>query len=432
MGRCRVKNHHLKQRGKWWHYKRRVPEDVAVEFGKEWVEAALKTTVVEDARRQRDKLNSGLERSWQRIRDAKLRKSPAVIGDGGSDLDEVANAYAAHVAERQGGQEKNGVALADIYRDQFDDLAEKFANGYDFEDLEEARDRAAVTPEGRRLGQLINAACGKIPISVAGEAFLTGAAIGTSTKRLYRRAYTVATEADLPSPEEVTKRQAREFIQGIAKDKAAATIGNYRAGLRQLWSYLGLDPGIWSGFRVDAGKKTKKRDIWTDDDVQKLLAQAVPKLRQAILIAAFTGSREIEIENMTYDPRDDLITFPVSKTVIGMRVIPCPEAIRGVVEQWVKKPWSRYTIRNQFSEMKINMGFPATKVFHSFRHTALTKLHRAKVQEATAARIVGHKHKELTFGSYGDKLEAEALREFVNLIEYKGVPMFDQKIREGD
>jgi hypothetical protein len=49
MGRFRVKNRHLKQRGKWWHYKRRVPEDVAAEFGKEWVEAALKTTVVEDA-----------------------------------------------------------------------------------------------------------------------------------------------------------------------------------------------------------------------------------------------------------------------------------------------------------------------------------------------------------------------------------------------
>jgi integrase len=430
MGRCRVKNRHLKQRGKWWHYKRRVPEDVAAEFGKEWVEAALKTTVVEDARRQRDKLNSGLERSWQRIRDTSRRQSVGAAAVSGAD--EVADAYAAYRAERDEDQDTNGVSVADYYLDKFDDLAASMANGWNTEDLDEARERAALTPEGRRLGRLINAAQGKMTISAAGETFLAGAAIGTSTKSLYRRAYTVATEANLPSPEEVTKRQAREFIQGIAKDKAAATIGNYRAGLRQLWSYLGLDPGIWSGFRVDAGKKTEKRDIWTDNEVQSLLVRAVPKLRHAILIAAFTGSREIEIENMTYDPRDDLITFPVSKTVIGVRVIPCPEAIRGVVEQWVKEPWSRYTIRNQFSEMKIEMGFPAAKVFHSFRHTALTKLHRAKVQEATAARIVGHKHKELTFGSYGDKLEAEALREFINLIEYKGVPMFDVDIRERD
>jgi integrase len=380
MGRCRVKNRQLKQRGKWWHYKRRVPEDVASELGKEWVEVALKTTIVQDARRQRDKINTSLERSWQRIRDTKRRQSVGAAAVSGAD--EVADAYAAYRAERDEGQDTNGVSVADYYLDKLDDLAARMANGWNAEDLDEARERAVLTREGRRLGRLINAAQGKMTISAAGETFLTGAAIGASTKSLYRRAYTVATAANLPSPEGVTKRQAREFIQGVARDKAAATIGNYRAGLRQLWSYLGLDPGIWSGFRVDAGKKTEKRDIWTDDEVQKLLHHAVPKLRQAILIAAFTGSREIEIENMTYDHRDDLITFPVAKTAIGVRVIPCPEAIRGVVEQWVKDPWSRYTIRNQFSEMKIEMGFPTTKVFHSFRHTALTKLHRAKVQEA--------------------------------------------------
>ena len=80
MGRCRVKNQYLKQRGKWWHYKRRVPEDVASEFGKEWVEVALKTTVLEEARRQRDKINTSLERIWRRIRDARVRKPPTVLG----------------------------------------------------------------------------------------------------------------------------------------------------------------------------------------------------------------------------------------------------------------------------------------------------------------------------------------------------------------
>jgi integrase len=217
-----------------------------------------------------------------------------------------------------------------------------------------------------------------------------------------------------------------QLIQAVAKDKAASTIGNYRAALRALWSHLGLDPGIWSGFRVDAGRKTDRRDIWTDEEVQRLLARSTRKLRQAILIAAYTGSREIEIANMKYAPRDDHIIFPLSKTPTGIRIIPCPEAIRGVVQHWVIEPWSRFTIRNQFSEMKTEMGFPSTKVFHSFRHTALTKLHRAKVQEATAARIVGHKHPGLTYGNYGDKLEVEALREFVNLINYIGVPAFDE------
>ena len=238
----------------------------------------------------------------------------------------------------------------DFYLDEFDNLASTFANGIDAEDLDEAREKAALTPEGQRLGKLINAAQGKLTISAVGEVFLASAAILPSTKSLYRRAYAVASQT-LPSPEEVTKKHAREMIQAVAKDKTSSTIGNYRAALRQLWSYLGLDPDIWSGFRADAGKKTEKRDIWTDEEVQRLLARSVPKLRHAILIAAFTGSREIEIEHLKCEPRDDHIIFPLSKTPTGIRIIPCPEAVRGVVQHWVKEPWSRFTLpsRRSFS-----------------------------------------------------------------------------------
>ena len=48
--------------------------------------------------------------------------------------------------------------------------------------------------------------------------------------------------------------------------------------------------------------------------VQALLARSVPKLRHAILIPAFTGSREIEIEHLRYEPRDDHIIFPLSSS----------------------------------------------------------------------------------------------------------------------
>jgi hypothetical protein len=101
-----------------------VPEDVASEFGKEWVEVALKTSVVEVARSHRDKLNAGLERSWQHIRNARMRKSPTVIGD-----DEVTRAYAAYAAERD--ETRDVPSLADFYLDEFDDLASGFANGID-------------------------------------------------------------------------------------------------------------------------------------------------------------------------------------------------------------------------------------------------------------------------------------------------------------
>ena len=104
----------------------------------------------------------------------------------------------------------------DFYLDEFDNLASTFANGIDAEDLDEAREKAALTPEGQRLGKLINAAQGKLTISAVGEVFLASAAILPSTKSLYRRAYAVASQT-LPSPEEVTKKHAREMIQAVAK-----------------------------------------------------------------------------------------------------------------------------------------------------------------------------------------------------------------------
>ena len=89
--------------------------------------------------------------------------------------------------------------------------------------------------------------------------------------------------------------------------------------------------------------------------------------------------------------------------------------------EWVGEPWSKYTIRNRFSELKIGLGFPPTKVFHSLRHTLASRLHECEVQEATAAKIIGHKHGSLTFGWYGDKVRVETLRKPINLARYSAL-----------
>jgi hypothetical protein len=40
------------------------------------------------------------------------------------------------------------------------------------------------------------------------------------------------------------------------------------------------------------------------------------------------------------------------------------------------------------------------------------------VQEATVARVVGQKHKNITFGRYGNKVATEALRPFMDKLRY--------------
>ncbi len=415
MGRCRVKNRHLKDRDGWWHYRRRVPSDVAGSVESPTVDQALKTKDVIEARKRRDRITTDLERGWQKIRDAKARRQfPASVGG-----DEEAVAFAAFLHERDSGvdDDRDATTLGELYADEFDALAEKEAVGPSLGDLGEARGLVAATPEGKRLVRLGNAARGVVSITLAGESFLEQAALSLGTKRLYRGVYRRCSD-HLPHPQQVGERQAREFIQRLARVSTASKVGNYRAALRALWDHLGLAKAMWSGFRIDAGKAAIRRDVWTEEETVQLLEGSSRKLRLAILIAAHTGAREGEIATMVYDAELDFISFPISKTEAGVRVIPCHDDIRLFVQEWVADPWSKFTIRNRFSELKIVLGFPASKVFHSFRHTLASRLHECEVQEATAAKIIGHKHPSLTFGWYGSKVGVETLRKPINAVRY--------------
>ena len=102
-----------------------------------------------------------------------------------------------------------------------------------------------------------------------------------------------------------------------------------------------------------------------------------------------------------------------------MRTIPCPKAIRKIVKAWVSDRWSKLTIRNRFNELKTELGFPKrAKTFHSLRHTFTSNMEGMGEQEATIARIIGHKHKEITYGRYGGKSDPETLRPLLDKLKY--------------
>lgn len=50
---------------------------------------------------------------------------------------------------------------------------------------------------------------------------------------------------------------------------------------------------------------------------------------------------------------------------------------------------------------------------------ALGKPALSKVQEATIARIIGHRHREITFARYGGKSDPETLRLLMNKLTYE-------------
>ena len=408
MGKCRVKNRHLKNRNGWWHYRRRVPGDVAAEDGKITVDHALRTKDAVEARKRRDRLDADLERGWQKIRD-RAKRSPALpLAD-----DEEARAYALHVDDPEQAD-----LIASLYHDEVDDMAARRAAGPMLEDLEEARDFVGATPQGKRLARLINAARGNISLAAAGEKFLEQATLSLETKRLYRGVYAVA-NGRLAHPKQVTRQRAREFIQGLARDASSSKVENYRAALRALWDHLGLDKTIWSGFRVDAGKASIQRDIWTEEEMEKLLRAASPKLRLAILIAAHIGAREGEIATMVYDAEQDFIVFPKSKTKAGVRTVPCPDDAREFVREWVADPWSKFTIRNRFSELKTELWAfrqrrcsirSGTCLHHDCTKQEFRRRRRPRSSAISTA--------SLTYGWYGNKVNVETLRKPLNLVKY--------------
>jgi hypothetical protein len=75
-----------------------------------------------------------------------------------------------------------------------------------------------------------------VPIDVAGKDYLERTKLARATKRLYTGVYKDAA-SKLPSPKKVSKDDARQYLQQVAKERTLATTGNYRAALRNLQRY---------------------------------------------------------------------------------------------------------------------------------------------------------------------------------------------------
>ncbi|GGG99798.1 hypothetical protein GCM10007420_14610 [Glycocaulis albus] len=433
MPRYRVMNHHMKRRGKVWQLRKRVPLDVREEVGREWLEESLRTADVRLARQRRDARLRELEREWDLIRR---------VGNPSGIESLLADAEMERRAVERGMVTPAVPTLASRLEDQLDDAAgawgrregliDTHGNGMAFDEL---RDRfVEETKEGERLGTQLEALGGNLPIALAGERWLAKARLTDGTKREYRRFFSTA-QAKLPLPQQVTRTDARLFIQWLAEEGgedgsgfSRKTVNNHRSALSALWSYLDLDTAIWSGIRFEPTKDALKRDVWTLEEIVRLLdaAKALPgeaggKLPRVIRLALYTGARAKEIAGMQYDAESDWIVIPrdATKTDAGERELPCPDAIRDDVKAWVADPWSGQSVTNRFSELKKGLGFNGrAKVLHSFRHTLLSRLLELGVQLATAQKIAGHKPTGMTYGRYGSKTSVESLRDTVNSLAW--------------
>ncbi|MBR9865866.1 MAG: site-specific integrase [Oceanospirillales bacterium] len=76
---------------------------------------------------------------------------------------------------------------------------------------------------------------------------------------------------------------------------------------------------------------------------------------------------------------------------------------------------------------KLTLKNPDKKTFHSLRHNFADALQSAKIPEQIAASLLGHKHSEISYGTYGSGPKLALLHEHIESIKYD-LPLL-QKIK---
>lgn len=424
MPKKKLKNNYLHQRSdsKLWQFRRRVPGDLEGVLGKSSVRRSLKTADVSEARRMRDILVREQDREW-----ASIRRQQLILQNDNDKL--PLNDAAIIEAGRAERLEPDYRPLFDEITDELDEMVriELEANPQ----ITEYEAFAFVTEEtfrGAALFRRLQLWQGELSWVQLGEDHLRLNPMQSGTEREYRRAYERADHA-LPTPMALDRNpQAKLLVQawvnnlGTEQKFARATIKKAVTALRVALRSHGYEPNYLSNLSFPKVQPVIRREPWTDDDIGTLMAACeYDWLRRAIIIAAHTGARQGAIAGMEYLPDRDWIRFPRMKKESSDRLIPCPDVIREVVRAWVAEPRTKSSVSNRFTELKKSVGFEAdnTRVFHSFRQTALSRLTNVHGVDVHHAKLIaGHEVSDDILRAYYSSFSPDDLRVYANRLVY--------------
>lgn len=237
----------------------------------------------------------------------------------------------------------------------------------------------------------------------------------------------------------------------IAEGASAVTLERMMNGCRSLWRYLqdsgtlpvdATDPFIGS-FRLAtkrAPRNTIDRKAFTGKELAQVHRKAIDggdiALSRLIALGAYTGARIEELCSLTLDHcARGVFTITDSKTDAGIRQVPIHPALASMVATMKKESTDDYLIPStaqgkygvrsdplskRFGRLKESMGFGPGHVFHSIRKTVATMLEQAGVAEGTAADILGHEKKTLSYGLYSSGTSTKQKLEAISKVAYPG------------
>jgi integrase len=423
----RTVNRYLKKRGRTYYVVRRVPEDVQKLVGSEVFKQSLKTTDLHLARKLRDERLKLLELEWAKARQTLRVHQQECLRMKAKGLLNEAELREALELRQEMLAESNPAAIDEIK--EF--IEDRTKDIYNRDIPEEAWGRRGSA----KAGEFYGIASGEqTPTGLAVERFLERANLKPSTKSLYRKMLKLAV-AEFPFLEDVTRQRALKFLQAYAENTTAKSVSNLRTATRSLLAFHGLDPSVMAHHRIDAGKRATDKGVWTDEEVLRLIGESVPTrgdqgwLRDAITVAAYSGLRRQEVCGLVYDAdKDQLVVVQgKAKTKSSVRRVPCHPMAREAAKRIValSKPINEQTLTKQTQRLAAKLSIPQRieidgvemkRDFHAFRHTFASKLSSLGVDEATIARIVGHRG-GIT-ARYAGKVNPEIYREIVERVQY--------------
>jgi integrase len=401
-------NRYLTKRQRTYYLIKRIPGDVRVLHDADThIRESLRTTNLLAARRIRDARLKELEAKWDAY-----RASPR-----GKHLNPRELHEALHLRKQALGPDREEVL--ELVEDRtlgiyHDDVPEEL---HDFEGSEKA-------------GEFYSIASGaKLPTHLAVTDFLAGANLKSSTRGLYKGLLQLlATEFSFL--EDMDRASVRAFVRNYSQTRTPKAVSNLLTAARSLLDYHGHKKEAFQGHRIDAGKPLLAKGVWSNKELTRLATanNALPWVRDCIVVAAYSGLRRQEVCGLVYDAAKNQLVVEAStaKTGNSIRRVPCHpkarEAAKRLASSVSKADKGKLTRR--FHELVNRLEIPRTvtidgvlykRDFHALRHTFASKLTSIGAEEAAIIRVLGHAPSIVT-RRYSQKVDPEIDRPVIERI----------------
>lgn len=260
------------------------------------------------------------------------------------------------------------------------------------------------------------------------------------SKTIQMRRSTITKLAEtFPTLASINRKDVRKWTRDLrATGLAPATIQRMASDARTWYLWLVDDkeavPEGEPFNRLGLKVKGLKREHWEDAELVALHKAAKAPLDDLIQLAMFSGARLAELTSLRVeDVKPDRFQIREGKTKSAERDVPIhPKVKKTFIRLKRDKAKTDYvlaiggknrsdTMSKAFQRLRKAQGqTDPAKVFHSIRHTVVTKLRRAEVDNRIIQQIIGHSDGSVT-GGYGAGFTSEKCAAALAQLKYSKI-----------